>query len=457
MKNQPRIIIAGMGSGCGKTTVTAAILSALTGRGIDVAPFKCGPDYIDPMFHGRITKRDSGNLDSFMLSRETLRYLFAKNCRGADLSVIEGAMGYYDGISFDGLSGSTADISQITETPSVLVVGAKGMGLSAVALIKGYIEFSPHSNIKAVIFNGIGEKVYLKLKQAVEEKLNIKVLGWLPPMPECSLESRYLGLVTAGEAPKLDEKVRKLGETANKTIDLDLLMKIAEDTKPIEATAPFEIRKPNDKFRLGVALDKAFCFYYRDNIDLLESLGAEIVPFSPMNDGNVPENIDGFYFGGGYPELYADRLAGNTAMRKSVSGCISGGMPTVAECGGFMYLCKSIERDKRKFEMCGLIDSDVKMTENLRHFGYVSLTAKKDGFLTKKGETLRGHEYHYSESSGDGDGFIIERPSGEKRDGIFETENLFAGYPHIHFWSNPDFAVRFADKCLKYKRRNAKK
>lgn len=443
-----RILIAGTGSGCGKTTITRAILKALINRKMIVQPYKCGPDYIDPMFHTYITGRVSRNLDTYMLDEVTIRWLMNKNSQGADISVIEGVMGYYDGIGVDGEC-STNTLSDITNTPVILVVNAKGMATSVAAIIKGYIEFKPKNNIKAVILNNINSSYYDIQKKAIEKNTNIKVLGYMPNIKEATLESRHLGLITANEIQKLDSKLQLLAKQAEQTINLDELLKLSQTASILDNSKPDYLDKIvahnlHNEFKIAIAKDKAFCFYYEDNIDLLKELGAEIIEFSPMNDKKLPSGISGLYIGGGYPEIYLEVLEKNISMKKSVYEAVKNGLPTIAECGGFMYLCNKINTlDGSSYNMVGVLDSEINMNDKLIRFGYVELTTLNENILSQVGWTIKAHEFHYSDSTMNGESFDIKKPSGKSWFGINTTKTLYAGYPHINFWSNINFAVRF--------------
>lgn len=442
MANLNRVIIAGTSSGCGKTTITCAIIKVLINRNIVVQPYKCGPDYIDTMFHTHIAKRISRNLDTFMLDKQTIEYLISKNSKGADISIIEGVMGYYDGVGADG-NYSTYTLSSLTKTPVILIIDAKSIATSVAAIAKGFSEFKTNSNIKGVILNGIKSSYYNIQKEAIESNTNLKVLGYIPTLENSKIESRHLGLITANEIDNLDEKLNTLAKHVEQTVDLNLLLKIAKEAETLDAYN-FEILKKIGDFRIAIARDRAFCFYYQDNIDLLEQLGAEIVEFSPLNDKKLPDNIDGLYLGGGYPEIYADILEKNYSMRISIYNNIKNGLPTIAECGGFMYLCNKITNlNGKSYNMVGILDGEVNMTNKLVRFGYVELKALENNLLGKQNSSIKAHEFHYSDSTINGSSYKISKLSGMKWLGINATKNLYAGYPHVHFWSNIDYAINF--------------
>lgn len=436
-----RIMIAGTNSGCGKTTVTCAILQALTNRGIDVSSFKCGPDYIDPMFHKTIIGAPSYNLDSFLTDENTVNYLLHKN--GGRVSVIEGVMGFYDGLSFTE-KGSSHEISEITKTPVALVVNCRGMSLSYAAVLQGFKNFKDN-NIKGVIFNNLSEKLYMSMAEECR-KIGITPIGFMPYISDSALESRHLGLVTAQEVLDIKSKMQILAKYAEKYIDLDALLALSEcgDTKYNDISIP----KIGD-IKIAIARDRAFCFYYEDNLDLLRSMGAELVEFSPLANEKVPL-CDGMILGGGYPELYADILEKNTVTLKSVKENIENGMPCLAECGGFMYLHKTLDNGERTYKMAGVIDGVCRKTDKLQRFGYMEMTAEEDNILCKKGGKIKAREFHYFESDCCGSGFTARKDASEWKC-VNTSKNLFAGFPHIHFWSDTGFAENFIRSCEKYR------
>ena len=494
MENKiPRIVIAGTNSGCGKTTVTCAVLQALVDRKLSVGAFKCGPDYIDPMFHSRVTGNRCANLDSFFFPENTLKYLLAKNAAGRDVSIIEGVMGLYDGLGLTSTTASTYEVAKITESPVILVVSAKGGALSILATIHGFLDFMPDSQIRGVILNGCSGAAYSALSKEIVKRFAPAVtpLGYLPMMPECSLESRYLGLITAEEVTDLQEKVRLLAAQAEKSIDIDgllnmaqgapkicyekpLLMRqceqavIAEQCEPVVIARQCEsaviagqcesaviagqcesavIAGHHEPVRIAVARDRAFCFYYEDNLDLLREMGAEIVPFSPLSDSSLPGNIDGLYLGGGYPELYAEQLSGNLGMRHSIKKALEQGLPCIAECGGFMYLTEKIG----EMPGVGVLAGKCYDTGRLSRFGYVTLTAGADNMLCKKGESIRAHEFHHWDCEEPGNAFTAAKAGGRSWACVHAGPALYAGFPHFHFYANPAFAENFYRACVNRK------
>ena len=445
----PRIVLAGTDSGCGKTAVTCALLKALINKGLKVSAFKCGPDYIDPMFHKKVIGARSSNLDLFLFNKNTLKYLLAKNSENYDISVIEGMMGLYDGIGMS-FKTSTHEISITTKSPVILIINAGGAALSLMAKIKGFTDFTEKNQICGVILNKINPATYnmLGLEKEILKQFKGKVipLGCLPYIKDSSIESRHLGLVTANEISDLKEKVEALAEQTAKTIDLEAVIKIAKSAPSLSFDSISFPRNP-EGVRIAVARDNAFCFYYEDSLDILEEMGAELIPFSPLNDRFLPENINGLYLGGGYPELYAKELSENKSMLGSIREALENNLPCIAECGGFMYLLEFIDR----FPMVGYLPGKCYDTKKLSRFGYVTLTSNSSSMLCKKGEKITGHEFHYWDCEYPGSSFTAVKDSGRGWSCVHSSDTLYAGYPHFHFYSNPDFAVNFYKSCLKEK------
>ena len=445
IKPAPRVVIAGTGSGCGKTTTVCAILQALKNRGLSPMSFKCGPDYIDPMFHSGIIGVDSANLDIFFAGEAGVRSAFVRHA--ADVNVVEGVMGLYDGLAMDSDVSSSYHLARVLDAPVVLVLNVRGMALSAAAAVKGYMTLRSPNVVRGVIFNKVSPMTYPSLSKVVEKECGIPVLGYLPDLPECSLESRHLGLVTAAEVSELQSKMQRLAEAAEKTLDLDGLLELMRAQQPLSADVP-SVEKLGS-VRLAVARDKAFCFYYRDNLELFEALGAEIVPFSPLTDRVLP-SCDGLYLGGGYPELHAAGLSANESMRASLRAAVVDGLPTIAECGGFMYLTERIAGHP----MAGLLPGSCADTGHLVRFGYVTLEAEKDSLLLRAGERIRGHEFHHWDAETPGADLTAVKPSGKTWLCAHCTDTLYAGYSHLYFPSHPDAAARFIKKCIE--RKNAR-
>ena len=438
----PRLLIAGASSGCGKTTVVCAILQALKNRGCDVAAFKCGPDYIDPMFHTEIIGAPSANVDLYFAGAQAARALFARHA--LSLNVIEGVMGYYDGLRMDSAEASSWDVARALAAPAVLVIDGHGMALSAAAVVKGFQALRAPSGIAGVIVNRVPATVYAQLKPAVEAACGVPVYGHLPT-GDYALESRHLGLVTAQEVAGLSEKMQSLARQAEKTIDLDGLIALMRAQPELDAP---ELSVPRlGEVRIAVARDRAFCFYYRDNLELLEALGARLVPFSPLADAALPA-CDGLYLGGGYPELYLEALSANASMRASVRAAVQGGLPTIAECGGFMYLTEAING----WPMVGALPTRCRRAGRLIRFGYAELTAGRDSLLFCAGDAVRGHEFHHWDAEEPGDALAAQKPSGKSWRCAYTSDTLYAGYPHLYFVSNPSVAERFVRKCLERRR-----
>ena len=449
----PRILLTAPASGSGKTLITCGILQALVNRGMKVASFKCGPDYIDPMFHGRVIGTRSRNLDTFFTDTETTRYLFAENASDCDIAVTEGVMGYYDGLGGIRTEGSTYDVAAALAIPAVLIVSCRGASLSILAMIKGFLEYRPDSRIKAVILNQISPMIYGQLKPFIEEELGVKVLGYVPKLTDLNLESRHLGLVLPGEIEALKEKLNRLAAVLEETLDLDAFCALAEDTEELTIQVPeIPVLEAPEKMRLAVAADDAFCFTYQDNLKLLETMGAELVFFSPLQDKKLPEEVDGMILSGGYPELHAKTLSENHSMREAIRKAIEDGMPCIAECGGFLYLHRELEgQDGVFYPMAGVLDAKAYRTDRLGRFGYITLTAEEDQLLGKAGMEIRGHEFHYWDSEQCGTSFHAKKPVGKREwDCVNSSKSLYAGFPHLFFWSNPEAAYEFLKKCEEY-------
>lgn len=442
----PRVMLAGVSSGCGKTTLTCAVLQALVNRGYQVGAFKCGPDYIDPMFHSRIIGAKSRNLDLHFFRENTLRYLLCKNAADRDVSVIEGVMGYYDGIGITSHT-SSCEVAQVTDSPVVLVVNAKGASLSVLAAIQGFLTFSPNNHIRGVILNQCSAMTYGALANEIKERLGIRAYGYLPRMADCTLESRHLGLVTAAEVEHLREKLQALAQQAEATIDLDGLLELANGAPRISCDPIALSRQEN--VRIAVAKDKAFCFYYEDNLEAMKQMGAELVEFSPLHDEALPNDIHGLYLGGGYPELYAQQLSQNQSMRESVCAALEHGLPCIAECGGFMYLTQDIGGHP----MVGYLSGSCFDTGKLTRFGYVTLRAKEDNLLCKAGDEIPGHEFHHWDCTHPGSSFTAVKPTGKHWECAVATDRLYAGFPHFHFYANSNFLQNFYCACVKEKHR----
>ncbi|MCD8012383.1 MAG: cobyrinate a,c-diamide synthase [Lachnospiraceae bacterium] len=492
MLHLPRVMFAAPASGSGKTMITCGILQAFCERGLHPASFKCGPDYIDPMFHSKVIGTPSRNLDTFFTDEPTTRYLFAKTAKNAGISVLEGVMGIYDGLGGISVKASSYDLAQATDTPVILIVNARGMSLSVIPLIQGYLNYPEPSSeretlhgrrktgqIRGVILNQTTKMTYLLLKEEIEKQTGVRLYGYVPRLDDAAVESRHLGLVTPGEIAGLKERLTHLASELENCLDMDGILALAQEAEDYEDDAlelPQSVRilagekkwmpeAAGHAPRIAVAQDEAFCFYYQDNLDLLGMLGAELVPFSPLYDAQIPEQVSGLILGGGYPELYAAQLSGNESMRTSIRGSIERGLPYLAECGGFMYLYETMEdMDGRAWPMCGCIRGRSYRTQKLGRFGYIELCVNGDhsddnggeqrqasGFLLP-GETIRAHEFHYFDSTDPGDSCTARKPTGSRSwNCVHATDHSAAGYPHLYYWSNPKFARRFLESAARYR------
>lgn len=458
----PRVLIAAAASGSGKTVCSCGIMYALKEQGIRLVSGKCGPDYIDPMFHREVLHINVQNLDLFFYEKETLRELFVRHCKDAQLAVIEGVMGYYDGMGIDTDRGSSYDVARTLKTPVILVVSCKGSALSAAALMKGMIEFRKDSNIRGILLNRVSEMLYPRMKQMLETQLSkegyeIPVIGYIPEHPAFGLESRHLGLVTPEETKDLKQKLHEAGEILKKTIDWETFFAIADGAPEMKEYTEAKEPAKAEEIPIAVARDEAFCFYYKDNLELLEKLGCKLIPFSPLRDKALPQGVWGLILGGGYPEEHAKALSVNEGMLDSIRNAIQGGMPCHAECGGFLYLQGQLaDREGTMYPMAGIFQGNAFPRGKLVRFGYVNLTAQKDGAFLKKGETLKGHEFHYWDSTDNGKDVKAEKPDGKRAwECIHMRGTLFAGFPHISYGSNRRFAERFVTEARRYGKRIA--
>jgi len=447
----PRLLIAGVHSGVGKTTSTLGIMAALRRKGLEVQGFKAGPDYIDTGLHLYAAGIKSHNLDSWMGSEEVVKTIFCKNAARAQISIIEGVMGLYDAATGERIKGSSADIAVILDAPVILVVDVGGMAQSCVALVKGFIEYEPRVNIKGLILNNIGSTQHRNLlQQCLEEELGIKVLGGIPAEKKIRMPERHLGLLPAEENNELQSSIALMAELVEREIDLEYLMEMADNASEIDFS--WDCQQPQDtEITIGIANDEAFSFYYQDSLDYLQEKGAKLEFFSPLRDKFIPK-VDGLYLGGGFPEMFLEELSSNQAMISSIKEAVNKGIPIFAECGGFMYLAQGIsDFSGKSWPGVGIIPAQVKMTDKLVALGYVKATALHDSILAKKGEVLVGHEFHYSQISGIDEGeqaCSLEGGKGKdfRRDG-YVKENILASYVHLHLRSNPLAVNNFLDAC----------
>ena len=476
MDKKGGILLTAPASGSGKTAAACALMAALRDRGLKVRACKCGPDYIDPMFHREVLGIDSKNLDLFFSERADLIREYERHTDGADITVTEGVMGYYDGMTLDSERASSYDVARTLGLSVLLVLPCRGASLSLAAVVKGIAEFREDSNLCGIILNRVSEMLYPRLKRMLEEELgkmglDIPVVGYLPEDPCFRMESRHLGLVTPQEMDGLKARMKEAGNLLARTVDLKLVREIAgkavrnsgreEGSEKIRDYVP--VRR---KIRLGIARDEAFCFYYKDNLTLLEDLGCILVPFSPLRDSALPDALDGLILGGGYPELHGKELAENKGMLSSVREALEAGMPCLAECGGFMYLHEKLEdREGNVYSLVGRIRGRTYPTGKLVRFGYVRIRNREENdscpeeYLPSErirsseeyilpGETIRGHEFHYWDSTDSGEDCAAVKPDGQRKWNCIHMEgNLFAGYPHLYLPSMRKFAERFVRRC----------
>ena len=452
----PRILLAAGSSGSGKTLITCGLLEALVERGLKTTSFKCGPDYIDPMFHSRVIGTKSRNLDTFFTVPEVTKYLLTRNARDCEVAVMEGVMGFYDGVAGTTTRASAYDLAKVTDTPVILIVNSRGMSVSLAAYVKGFLEYKKDSHIKGVIFNQMSPMLYPRMKKLLEEELGVAVLGYVPKVEDCVIESRHLGLVLPDEIPELKDRLHKLAGVLEETLDIDRILELAGeapdllDAKP-ESVTDFRLSEP---VRIGVAEDEAFCFFYADNFRLLGEMGAEIVPFSPMEDKQLPDDLDGLLLYGGYPELIGKKLEQNTTMKDMIREKLKAGMPCMAECGGFMYLHEEMEgMDGNFYQMAGVIPGKAYRTPKLSRFGYVTLTQKKPALGMEDFGEIPAHEFHYFDSENCGEDFHAAKPESKRGwDCIHGTDTMLAGFPHLYYYGNPEVPKAFLKKCLAYKK-----
>jgi len=452
-RNTPRLLVGAPASGGGKTTFTCGLLHVLMRRGLVATACKCGPDYIDPMFHDQVIGAKSRNLDLFFSSEKQVRQLLADCAHTSDITVVEGVMGFYDGISVSD-EASAWHVARSTSTPAVLVIDGRGRARSIAAEVAGFARFRENSCVRGVVLNRVSAMLYPRLKELIEQETGVRVYGHLPVLNDCSLESRHLGLVTAQEVVGLREKLDRLAAVMEETVDVDGLIELAGQAPELgddnwQGVAPASYAQAP---RIAVANDDAFCFYYADALRLLEYLGAELVRFSPLVDERLPEGVSGLYLGGGYPELHARELNENVRMRDSIAQAARSGMPIVAECGGFMYLHQTLEDDKGEpYDQVGVVEGLSFKTDKLGRFGYITLTAVHDGLLAETGSQLRAHEFHYWDSRNPGDAFQAVKPQTDRGWTCgFSTPTMYAGYPHLYLPGSPHAAERFVQACAAF-------
>ncbi len=457
----PRLVLGGTSSGVGKTTITAGLIAALKERGHRVQPFKCGPDYIDPGYLALAAGVPCHNLDSWMLSPEAMIELFIHSARDGDMAIVEGVMGLYDGRNGLGSIGSTAEIAKWLSAPVILVVNVAGMSESAAAIALGYRQLDRAVDIAGVILNQVASPSHLRLvTEAIEKRAAVPVVGYLPQKAKLSLPERHLGLVPTAESEELNKFLERLRRQIEATIDVARIIQLAEGA---QAMPPPKERRLFPKKRepvlaaIAVARDEAFNFYYQHNLDLLESWGAEIKYFSPLNDRRLPPDVQGVYIGGGFPEVYAAELSANTEMKNELTRAISSGMPCYAECGGLMYISQGIiDFNGNRFAMAGLLSGWAEMQKRRQRLGYAVAEVARDSILARRGQRLRGHLFHWSRRPGpvrDQAAYRILEPK-EQLEGFVTgpDSNILASYLHLHFGSEPSLARRFVASCARWPR-----
>lgn len=458
-EGMPRIMFAAPGSGSGKTLLTCGFLQAVKQRGLHPCSFKCGPDYIDPMFHRYVLGIPGMNLDSFFLEEGAVKENFVRSAEkaGAGIAVIEGVMGYYDGVGGIDTRASAYDIARITETPVILVMDGKGASLSLAATVKGFAALRKDSRIEGIILNRTSPSVCGRLKERIEAETGIPVVGCLPDSPEYRFESRHLGLLMPGETKALQERIEKLAGQMEQTVDIGRILAIANQAKELLPSAPendagnrqaFFSAHTEEKVRIGIARDEAFCFYYHENLELLKEQGAELVCFSPIHDRNLPKGLDGLILGGGYPENYAEKLSSNEEMLQSIREAWLAGMPVLAECGGFLYLHEMLEgSDGSVYKMAGIYKQKAFNTGRLGRFGYISLTGPG-------GMKIKGHEFHYWESGDPGEDWLAEKPASDRSwHCIHQDGPRICGFPQFYYLSAPSFTEWWLEQCRLWRKK----
>lgn len=449
----PRILFAAAKSGSGKTTITCGMLEIMKRRGKKPVSFKCGPDYIDPMFHRQVLGIPSGNLDTYFTGEEITRYLLAKKAKQGDITVLEGVMGYYDGLGGQSVRGSTYEVARVTGTPAILVIDGRGASVSLAALIQGMIGYRRDSQIEGVILNRVSPGYYDRIKSVIEQEAGVKVLGYVPELSRLALPSRYLGLVAPEELEGFSQWVKELADTLEETLEIDGILETAKKAPYLEE-ADGEKKKPwlprlSSPVQLAVAKDEAFSFYYEENLELLQQMGARIVFFSPRKDKKLPKDIDGLLLGGGYPERYGKELSENRQMKAAVKEACRQGMPCLAECGGFLYLAEGLEDEAGTVHaMTGVLKGEGYRTKKLSRFGYLEVESQKAGVLGEKGTRLKGHEFHYWDCTENGRAFLAKKPfSGTEYSCMQYSPTLAAGFPHFYYYSNPMAVYSFLKSC----------
>lgn len=445
-----QFLLAAPRSGSGKTTMTCALLMALKRRGCAPCAFKSGPDYIDPMFHRAVLGVESRNLDLFFSAPETVRTLYARGAAGHGAAVCEGAMGFYDGLGGVSDRASAWHLADTLGLPVLLVVEPKGQSLTLAAELKGLVNFRTPSHIAGILLNNCTARMHALLAPMLEEETGLPVLGFLPKLPEAVIGSRHLGLYTAAEVENLQQKLALLADAAEEHIDWPRLLALCEKEPP---ALPVQPETPPARVRIAVAQDEAFCFTYAETLEAFRDAGAEVVFFSPLRDTALPENIGGLYLPGGYPELHAKELSENTSLLREIKQKIESGLPTAAECGGFLYLGQSLtDAEGQSWPMAGVLPGEAKDAGRLVRFGYAALSADSDSLLFRAGESFPIHEFHHWDSTANGTALAAKKPVGgaEWRCG-FVNEHFYAGFPHL-YWAGTPLPQRFAAAAENYRR-----
>lgn len=464
----PGILFAAASSGCGKTTITCGALRAWQRKGLKIKAWKCGPDYIDPMFHKQVLGIPGGNLDSFFLSKEALKAQYQQKNVGFDLAVMEGVMGYYDGLGGISTQASTYEVAQAVDVPVILILDGKGASLSLAAMLRGFLQYQKDSHIVGVILNRTSPMIGARLKPVLEAE-GVKYLGCVPVSKEIQFDSRHLGLVMPEEVPQIQKQLDEIADLLEESVDLDGILELArsyaekvennEDAglakcqTSMETPAAGLFTESRNPLRIAVARDEAFCFYYQENMEILESLGVELIPFSPIHDQELPAKVSGVILGGGYPENYAKALSENTSMLASIRQAWENKMPFLAECGGFLYLHRELEgSDGIFYPLAGVIPDKAWKTNRLGRFGYITLTPDHpDVCLT--GE-IKGHEFHYWESGDGGTCWRAKKPLSDRSWSCIHSEQgQITGFPHLYYLSAPEFAERWLETCRKWQKR----
>ena len=445
-----QFLLAAPRSGSGKTTMTCALLMALKRRGCAPCAFKSGPDYIDPMFHRAVLGVESRNLDLFFSAPETVRALYAKGAAGHGAAVCEGAMGFYDGLGGVSDRASAWHLADTLGLPVLLVVEPKGQSLTLAAELNGLVNFRTPSHIAGILLNNCTARMHALLAPMLEEETGLPVLGFLPKLPEAVIGSRHLGLYTAAEVENLQQKLALLADAAEEHIDWPRLLALCEKEPP---ALPEKAPQPSVRVSIAVAQDEAFCFTYAETLEAFRDAGAEVVFFSPLRDTALPENIGGLYLPGGYPELHARELSENTSLLREIKRKIESGLPTAAECGGFLYLGQSLtDAEGQSWPMVGVLPGEAKDAGRLVRFGYAALSADSDSMLFRAGESFPIHEFHHWDSTANGTALAAKKPVGGAawRCGSV-NEHFYAGFPHL-YWAGTPLPQRFAAAAENYRR-----